>query len=287
MINPMSAEVSELVSSIPNLELRPPGIWFSRVNAPVSYPQNAHSDLFKAEDASFWFRHRSRCIVHLVRKFSSNGIFLDIGGGNGFVARDLAEIGKHCVLIEPGLDGALAAQSRGITPVICSRVEEIGIRPESIADCGLFDVIEHIENDQEILGHIRTWLRPGGHMFINVPAHQWLFSAEDIHAGHFRRYSTESLSRVLNKAGFEVVFMSYLFAPLAVPIFLLRALPYRLGLRRRANSNVQEDHKPNAAIETGLEYLLMRELRSLQRERPIPFGTSCLCVAKRRSDSES
>jgi hypothetical protein len=42
---------------------------------------------------SFWFLHRNRCIVSLVRRFAPDGRFLDIGGGNGYVARGLVAAG--------------------------------------------------------------------------------------------------------------------------------------------------------------------------------------------------
>ena len=275
---------SEFACTIPGLELRPPGIWYSRTNSPISYPESAHADFLKAEDRSFWFRHRGRCIVDLVRKFSSGGLFLDVGGGNGIVAKYLVEAGKQCVVIEPGVDGALAAHRRGIATVICARVEDISLPADSISDCGIFDVIEHIENDVEVLARIRTWLKPGGRLFLSVPAYQWLFSAEDVYAGHIRRYSAQSLRRSLGAAGFEIVFMSYLFAPLVAPLLLLRNLPFRLGFRHKAKPNIQADHMPGAAIEAGLDRLLDWELRILKRGRSIPFGTSCLCVAQRRSD---
>jgi len=39
------------------------------------------------------------------------GPLLDIGGGNGYVAKALEQAGIRCALVEPGIDGALAAHS--------------------------------------------------------------------------------------------------------------------------------------------------------------------------------
>lgn len=59
------------------------------------------------------------------------------------------------------------------------------------------DVIEHIENDAEELLRARDLLRPGGHLIILVPAHQWLYSPFDKAIGHYRRYNKKRLRTVI------------------------------------------------------------------------------------------
>jgi SAM-dependent methyltransferase len=147
------------------------------------------------EDSSFWFRHRNRCIVSLVRRFSPDATFLDIGGGNGFVAGGLIESGIACALIEPGIDGALAAHARGIDPVICARLEAAGLRPASAAAAGMFDLIEHIKDELGALRQVNELLATGGRLFLTVPAYSFLFSADDVTAGHYCRYTLHSHRR--------------------------------------------------------------------------------------------
>jgi len=50
-----------------------------------------------------------------------------------------------------------------------------------------------------------------------------LWSNEDVHAGHYRRY-TKSMSNILKEAGFRIEFSSYIFSILPFPIFLLRSI---------------------------------------------------------------
>jgi SAM-dependent methyltransferase len=205
---------------------------------------------------------------------------LDIGGGNGFVASGLVKAGFTCAVVEPGIDGALAAHARGIDPVICARLEDTQLPQASVAAVGIFDVLEHMADDAAVLGQLHALLEPRGRLYLTVPAYPFLFSADDKAAGHFRRYTLASLARTLFASGFNVQFASYIFAPLPPLIFLLRVLPSRLGLRRRSQRLVREaEHVPPGAISYAIDPLLAAEWRRIEAGRTIPFGGSCLCVA--------
>ena len=264
------------------LQLRPPGIWFARTRGAVSYPEDGNAACRQVEDRSFWFRHRNRCISTLVRRFAPDATLLDIGGGNGFVARGLAEAGIDCVLLEPGADGALAAHERGVSSVICARLEDVAFEPGSFASAGMFDVLEHIEDDRAVLRDIHRLLGPGGHLFVTVPAWPVLFSPEDTDAGHFRRYSPTGLRATLEQSGFEPVFSTCLFAPLPLPVLFSRVIPGWFGARRRHDlEQVEAAHVPSFMAARFMDLMLDAEFRRLRAGRAIPVGTSCCTVARR------
>ncbi len=270
----------DIASLAPALERRDPGIWFARRQAAVSYPAHGNAACLAVEDRSFWFRHRTRCIVSLACRFPPDGAFLDIGGGNGYVAKGLTEAGIACVLVEPGIDGALAAYARGIDPVICARLEDADLPPASFAAAGMFDVLEHIEDETATLRQVHTLLRPGGQLFLTVPAYPFLHSADDVMAGHFRRYTLSSLTRVLAKSGFRVEFASYIFAPLPPLVFFLRTVPSHLGLRRGADPERDAaEHIPEGMAARLMDRLLAAEYGRIEAGSTLPFGGSCICVA--------
>jgi SAM-dependent methyltransferase len=251
----------DLASLADGLEKRKSGIWFTQEKTEVSYPASGKAACLAVEDQSFWFRHRNRCIVSLVRRFAPDGAFLDIEGGNAFVSKRLVEAGFACALVEPGINGALAARERGVEHVLCARLEDAGLKPASFAAAGIFDVLEHVENETGFLALVHPALKPGGWLFLTVPAYQFLFSIDDTKAGHFRRYTLSTLARTLAKSRFQLLFATYIFAPLPPLIFLLRTVPIRLGMRRGADSERDlAEHAPR-----GLAASLIDEWRRSRR----------------------
>jgi len=67
------------------------------------------------------------------------------------------------------------------------------------------NVLEHIEEEQDVLRGFRDVLEPGGHAIVLVPAHPWLYTGVDKALGHCRRYTAATLRARMEEAGFEVV----------------------------------------------------------------------------------
>jgi glycosyltransferase involved in cell wall biosynthesis/ubiquinone/menaquinone biosynthesis C-methylase UbiE len=71
------------------------------------------------------------------------------------------------------------------------------------------NVLEHIENDEAALQRLYDVLVPGGKLALFVPADQKLFGTIDTQVGHYRRYSREELTRVIEAAGFTTEKVTY------------------------------------------------------------------------------
>jgi hypothetical protein len=195
----------------------------------------------------------------------------------------LQERGVHAVLVEPGPQGVANAVARGVHDVILGSFEDAGFRPGSLPSTGLFDVLEHIEDDVSLLKHIYEATQPGGTIYLTVPAYRWLWSHEDEFGGHYRRYTARSMSRVLAAAGFTPVYASYFFALLPLPIWLARTLPSRLGLRKSFNvAQASQDHG-NRALEMLLKLTAGFERRRIRNAKQIPFGGSVMAVGRKVS----
>lgn len=260
------------------------GYWAAGVRTEISYPAE-HSDLcFSLEDQSFWFAHRNRAILAMIDAFPPPaGTILDVGGGNGFVTKALQESGREAVLLEPNPHGARNAVTRGVRQVICGDTESAGLVEGSLAAIGLFDVVEHISDDVAFLEALRPKLMPGGRIYLSVPAFSMLWSAEDVSAGHYRRYRAGTITRVLARAGFRVDYTTYIFALLPLPIFFLRTLPSLLRVRGETADTVRGEHGTAGRGAGLIDALLAPELALIRKRRRVPFGASCLVVASREA----
>jgi hypothetical protein len=147
---------------------------------------------------------------------------------------------------------------------------------------GLFDVLEHIKDDSAFLASVRELLRPGGRIYLSVPAFQFLWSRDDEVAGHFRRYTRRSLAKVFRAAGLQVEYLTYFFWFLPLPVGVLRTIPSRVGWRRNPTlRSAKREHTVGRGLTRRLvDWALSPELAWLRRGRTLPFGGSCLAVAR-------
>jgi SAM-dependent methyltransferase len=273
------------VTSAGALTLREDGLWVSpdAASRSVSFPSGGHAECVDVEGSSFWFRHRNDLLLHALRRFPPRGAILDIGAGNGYVASVLESEGGHQVAaLEPVLDGARNAKSRGLSSVICSTLEGARFRSASISAIGMFDVLEHVEEDGAFLEEVARVLEPRGLLYVTVPAHSWLWSFEDRFAGHFRRYTLPRIRGDLRARGFQIELATYFFAPVVLPILLLRTIP-SLGGRLGSCSRAQSQHVDDSGIVArALTAALRLERAWIASGRVLPAGTSCLVVGRRK-----
>lgn len=85
----------------------------------------------------------------------------------------------------------------------------------------LFDVLEHIENEDLFLKSIKFHLGLKGKLLINVPAYNTLYSNYDKAVGHFRRYNLNYLNKVLTVNNFKLVQVSY-WGIFLLPLLFIR-----------------------------------------------------------------
>ena len=261
------------------------GIFYSDSFEKISYP-NEYNDLcFEIEENSFWFRHRNDCIIEMIKNYHStkNGPIFDVGGGNGFVAKGLLDAGIEVVLVEPGPTGALNAKKRGLPNVICATTHTAKFKSGTIPAIGVFDVIEHIEDDIGFLNHLWDLLVPGGMLYLTVPAYQLLWSQEDVEGGHFRRYTLNNLKKKIMHSGFDISYSSYIFSYLPLFVFFLRSLSYKLNLPKSSTSDsIKQDHSSPKGIGSKILNLFHNwELKKIRARKRINLGGSCMIAAKK------
>ena len=143
---------------------------------------------------------------------------------------------------------------------------------------GMFDVLEHIEEDELVLAQVHRALTPGGMLLMTVPQHRFLWSASDELAHHARRYTRSELMTKIERARFRVVrctsFVSVLF-----PLLIASR-----WLRRNGASDPLAEYQIPRHVSRILEFALSGERAAIRSGLSFPFGGSLLLVAQRAAD---
>ena len=151
-------------------------------------------------------RNYNRFLVQeVLRDCRGASAVVDFGAGCGTFARELRARGIAVMCVEPDEGLRRDLESQGFE---CRA--EVGQIPEGSVDYVFsLNVMEHIEDDAEMFRAIRRRLRPGGRLYLYVPAFPVLYSSMDRKVGHYRRYRVRGLGRKLERAGFRVLRARY------------------------------------------------------------------------------
>jgi len=144
------------------------------------------------------------------------GHVVEVGAGIGQMARLFSqEPGiKNFTAVEP--DPTFSAElSRQLPDLALVKGTVSNLDIENGCDAILsVNVIEHISDDLDELKRYKKLLEAkGGYVCILTPARPEIFSPIDSDFGHFRRYTRESISELLENAGFKVEKVYYFNFP--------------------------------------------------------------------------
>lgn len=232
------------------------------------------------ERASFWFRSRNRLIAWaLGQYFPDVQRLLEIGCGTGFVLEGLHESfpGVSLTGAELHASGLRRAAER-LPGVELMQFDARNIPFDGEFDVvGAFDVLEHIDADEEVLAGMHTAIKPGGGALLTVPQHPWLWTVADEYAEHKRRYRRAELLRKLSTAGFAVRRVTS-FISLLLPAMAVARLRERTS--RRAYDPTREHQQAEKAGRL-LEHIVDLERVLIARGANFPAGGSLLVVATR------
>jgi SAM-dependent methyltransferase len=248
----------------------------SRVD-PLDFPAEWYD--LNAED-HFWFRWRFKAVRNMLAALNADltapARALDIGCGTGTLRDQLERVTAWTI---DGVDlrhDALARARRGRGRLFVYDIFEQ--RQEFIAAYDyvfLFDVLEHVRPTGEFVDCVLRHLRPGGILFVNVPALEWLSSEYDTAAGHFRRYTLRTLCEEFSGRPVQVETACYWGCSL-VPLLVARKIMVR-G-RKDVGGIIRAGFRPpNGLLNRALSVLASLETSLLRRP---PMGTSALIALR-------
>ena len=243
------------------------------------YPEIGLENLYQSEKWHFWFLSRREYILEIFKKYIDiHEDIIEVGAGTGSISHYLMQAGYKPAVGELYLSGLRYAKSYGIekcyqfdinNPPFKNRFDVIGV----------FDVLEHLTNDIEILKNINSMLRSDGKIILTVPAHMWLWCREDQISGHKTRYTASKLKRKLKQSGFKVIEAKYFFS-FITPLLWLRTILHHDDGSDALKNELEAPIKLNPIVNRMLLGLCRLENRTRQL-LPNKFGGSLMIVAQK------
>jgi SAM-dependent methyltransferase len=171
--------------------------------------------------------HYTQAISSLIEKaWPAHAIrVLEFGAGDGAFIRRFREAGQNVDCVE--IDDWLRAGLRNVAGQAYANIRDV--QSESYDFIYSVNVLEHIPDLVNELVELRRVLRPGGTLFVFVPAFRMLWTSLDTEVGHVTRFTRASLTRALRSGGFKVSRVNY-FDSLGFPAALAVRLLEKCGL---------------------------------------------------------
>jgi SAM-dependent methyltransferase len=256
----------------------------------AEYDPDVYGPLVEVEDHHFWFRARNRVIgalaAQIAARLSPGYRVLEVGCGTGNVLRTLTEACPGGTVIGMDLfgDGLRFARARMPNAPL---VRADALHPpfvERFQIVGMFDVLEHVDDDLAVLRALRFLVADGGRLMMTVPAGRGLWSYFDEASRHVRRYEIDDLAAKLRTTGFEVEFISPYMGVLYPVLWLGRRWA---GGRRRPEGDPERTRRlfdqelhVNPIAGAALGAVLGLERPWLEGRRRLPTGSSLIAIAR-------
>lgn len=208
---------------------------------------------------------------------------LDIGSGTGEVLLTAQERGWRVQGVEPERTAAAMARERGL-PVEVAMLEDSGLPERSYDVVSAFHVLEHVPDSRSFLRTLMRWVRPGGHLVIEVPNFDSVlrrrFGPDWVHLRpleHLVHFTPRTLTRTLQAQGLQPVSVrtpAYVGPPQTLEQAtwdLARPGRYRSALKPISRGQNGTHHPGSAA------WAILRATEALYDRAGV--GTVVFCVA--------
>ena len=251
------------------------------------YDQSGFAALWDMQIRHFWYRGRHRFLLHAtnraIRDLCVSGHHLstvDLGGGCGGWVKYLTDH-KPVVIDEIALaDSSLLALEKAgtILPPGVSRYQvdllRLGWRERWDA-VYLLDVLEHLPDDKSAMRQVAAALKPGGLVFVTMPALKCFWSYNDEVAHHCRRYDRNDLARLAEDCGLRLLTARYFMFFLSPLLWISRFKPgiEKLTPEQKLELAARSHRVPIAPVNEALAAIFFAET-PLGHYVHFPWGTS-------------
>lgn len=194
------------------------------------------------------------------------------------------------LLLEPSIEGCINAAKRGVENIVNGYFDRSYNLYGNVNQFIMLDVLEHIEDDYDMVKNIYDGLHDGGKAIFTVPAFTCLWSSEDGAAGHYRRYKLKEIEQLIKKAGFKIIYSSYFFGFLFLPIYIFRHWFEKFGFVKKYNERSKAEDMKLKEKEFGKQNIIVRFVLKILEKietsiiiagKKLIFGSSIVVICEK------
>ena len=242
--------------------------------------------MYKLETSYWWFLGKQFLVEDQFKGLDVDPPkecrILDVGAGTGVNIRTLEKFGYVCG-VERSSEAIRFLRKRGVRNVICSDANvPLPFRDRVFSAVTCLDVLEHLDQDEFLLSEMHRVCKPGGYIFITVPAFHIFWSSHDIALHHKRRYSKEEMLLRIKNLRCRVVKATYYNMILSIPIWLFRKLKSAASIKDHSESDF---FLPLPGFLNKSLGLLFKLEITILRYFTYPFGVSLLVILQKENES--
>ena len=248
--------------------------------------EKLYTQIYQIEKTHWWYVARREIIFDWVIQTLANyqnPFLLDVGCGTGFNI-EYAQTGGFPFVV--GLDLSKEAlvfcQMRNLSDLICGNAITIPFVDKAFDVILALDLLEHLENDVQAIYEFSRVLKPGGKLFLFVPAHKFLWGLQDVVSHHFRRYTAQEIKNKVLQSDLEIIKLTYVNT-LLFPLIWIGRLALRF-LGKKLDTISENDLSPDWS--NGILLKIFAAERSLIPHTNLPFGVSIFCIAQKQKIHE-
>lgn len=236
--------------------------------------------IFAVEKRHWWYvgmTHITMTLLAALYPGRDDLEILDAGCGTGGAMTNLARLGRvtGCDLSALALD---FGRQQNLSRLAQSTVTQLPFPANHFDLVTSFDVLYHraVGDYRSALAEFYRVLKPGGRLFLRLPAYNWLRSGHDTIIHTARRFNRQEVEQALSSQHFAIEKISY-----------VNTLLFPLALIKRLSEQLFPDHPPSSDVQLNpswqdalLANCLKAEARWLSRYN-LPFGLTVLAIGRK------
>ena len=242
-----------------------------------------YETMFRVEETHWWYRAFHRLVFQMLESelpdWRTKKI-LDAGCGTGAILERLGNPDTN-VGIDLAPEAISFCRQRGLRNAQQGDIAALPFSENSFDAVICSSVIYHewVQDVGAALRELHRVLRPGGFLFVNVPAFQFLHSAHDEAVMTARRFRKKEIRSLLRENNFVIERLTY-WTTLLFPLAVLA--------RTFGASRMGRDFPSKGETERGADRLLgaiMAVEYDLLRKISFPFGVALFAIARKAETS--